>query len=32
MYYEQAGFDPESGAPTRETMQAVGLGWAADEL
>ncbi len=32
MYHEQAGWDSASGAPTRETLEALGLGWVADEL
>jgi aldehyde:ferredoxin oxidoreductase len=32
MYYEQAGWDAASGAPTRATLEDVGLSWAADEL
>ncbi len=32
MYYEQAGWDTESGNPTRQTLEEVGLGWAADAL
>jgi aldehyde:ferredoxin oxidoreductase len=32
MYYQQAGWDNESGIPTRETLEATGLAWAADEL
>ncbi len=32
MYYEQAGWDPASGTPTRATLEEVGLNWAADEL
>lgn len=32
MYYAQAGWDPATGNPTRETMEAVGLGWVAEEL
>jgi aldehyde:ferredoxin oxidoreductase len=31
-YYRQAGWDKDSGIPTRETLEASGLGWAADEL
>jgi aldehyde:ferredoxin oxidoreductase len=31
-YYEQAGWDTENGTPTRATLEAVGLGWAADDL
>jgi aldehyde:ferredoxin oxidoreductase len=32
MYYEQAGWDVNSGVPTRETLQSLGLTWAADDL
>ncbi|MCA9935906.1 MAG: hypothetical protein KC415_18350, partial [Anaerolineales bacterium] len=32
MYHEQAGWDNETGTPTRETLESLGLGWAADEL
>jgi len=32
MYYEQAGWDPETGVPTRVTLAEVGLGWVADDL
>ena len=32
MYYRQAGWDSENGVPTRETLEATGLAWAADEL
>ncbi|MBK8903240.1 MAG: aldehyde ferredoxin oxidoreductase family protein [Anaerolineaceae bacterium] len=32
MYYEQAGWDTTTGAPTRATLEAVGLGWVADDL
>ncbi len=32
MYYEQAGWDVATGVPRRETLQALGLGWAADDL
>lgn len=31
-YYRQAGWDLETGVPTRETLESVGLGWVADEL
>jgi aldehyde:ferredoxin oxidoreductase len=27
MYYEQAGWDKASGAPTPETLESAGLGW-----
>lgn len=32
MYYQQAGWDAVSGAPTRATLEEVGLAWAADDL
>lgn len=32
MYYEQAGWDPETGTPTRTTLEDVGLTWVADDL
>jgi len=32
MYYELAGWDPETGNPTRTTLEEVDLGWVADEL
>jgi aldehyde:ferredoxin oxidoreductase len=32
LYYEQAGWDAVTGAPTRATLEDVGLGWAADDL
>lgn len=32
MYYEQAGWDVATGIPTRETLTAVGLDWAAEAL
>ena len=32
MYYEQAGWDVARGTPTRATLEAVGLGWVADDL
>jgi aldehyde:ferredoxin oxidoreductase len=31
-YYAQAGWDAATGNPTRETLEAVGLGWVAEEL
>ncbi len=31
-YYEMAGWDPETGNPTRPTLEALELGWVADEL
>ncbi|MCB8987800.1 MAG: aldehyde ferredoxin oxidoreductase family protein [Ardenticatenaceae bacterium] len=31
MYYEQAGWDPETGKPTPETLREVGLDWIAEE-
>ena len=31
MYYEQAGWDT-TGVPTRDTLEAIGLGWVADDL
>ncbi|MDJ0923990.1 MAG: aldehyde ferredoxin oxidoreductase family protein [Acidimicrobiia bacterium] len=31
-YYEMAGWDPESGNPTRETLEDLDLGWVADEI
>jgi aldehyde:ferredoxin oxidoreductase len=32
LYYDQAGWDNESGVPTRETLEQIGLSWAADDL
>jgi aldehyde:ferredoxin oxidoreductase len=32
MYYEQAGWDPLTGNPTRDTLENLDLGWVADEL
>lgn len=32
LYYEQAGWDKESGAPTRATLTEIGLAWVADDL
>ena len=32
MYYEQAGWDPVTGNPTRETLENLELGWIAEEL
>jgi aldehyde:ferredoxin oxidoreductase len=32
MYYEQAGWDPETGVPSPSTLAEVGLGWVAAEL
>ena len=32
MYYAQAGWDAETGNPTRETLEACDLAWAADDL
>jgi aldehyde:ferredoxin oxidoreductase len=32
LYYEQAGWDATTGAPTRATLEDVGLGWVADDL
>jgi hypothetical protein len=32
MYYEQAGWDPITGMPTRETLADLGLDWVADTL
>ena len=31
-YFKQAGWDVESGVPTRRTLQDIGLGWVADDL
>jgi aldehyde:ferredoxin oxidoreductase len=31
-YDRQAGWDPETGVPTRETLEGLGLGWIADEI
>mgnify|MGYP005856934051 CR=1 FL=1 len=31
-YYYYQGWDPASGIPTRETLEALGLPWVADEL
>jgi aldehyde:ferredoxin oxidoreductase len=31
-YYEQVGWDPETGTPTRATLEALELGWVADAL
>jgi aldehyde:ferredoxin oxidoreductase len=32
MYYEMAGWDAETGNPTRETLENLELGWVADEI
>jgi aldehyde:ferredoxin oxidoreductase len=32
MYYQLAGWDVQTGVPTRVTLQDVGLEWVADEL
>lgn len=32
MYYEQAGWDVESGVPTRETLTEMEMAWVADDL
>jgi aldehyde:ferredoxin oxidoreductase len=32
MYYEQRGWDKQTGWPTRETYERLGLGEVADEL
>ena len=32
MYHEQAGWDRETGTPLRSTLEAVDLGWVADDL
>jgi aldehyde:ferredoxin oxidoreductase len=32
MYFEQAGWDVETGVPRRETLAGAGLAWVADEL
>jgi aldehyde:ferredoxin oxidoreductase len=32
VYYRLAGWDPETGNPTRTTLEDVGLSWVADEL
>jgi aldehyde:ferredoxin oxidoreductase len=32
MYYEQAGWDAETGVPSRDTLQELDLAWVADEL
>lgn len=32
MYFEQAGWDAVTGAPTREILDSVGLAWVADDL
>jgi aldehyde:ferredoxin oxidoreductase len=32
MYYMQAGWDTQTGIPTRQTLGECGLGWAADDL
>ncbi|MEN8112804.1 MAG: aldehyde ferredoxin oxidoreductase family protein [Actinomycetota bacterium] len=31
-YYRLAGWNPETGNPTRETLESIDLGWVADEL
>jgi aldehyde:ferredoxin oxidoreductase len=31
-YHRQAGWDLETGAPTRETLEGLGLDWVADEI
>ncbi|MEN8235858.1 MAG: aldehyde ferredoxin oxidoreductase family protein [Actinomycetota bacterium] len=31
-YYRLAGWDAESGNPTRETLESIDLGWVADEI
>lgn len=31
-YYRMAGWDPQTGNPTRDTLEALELGWVADEL
>ncbi len=31
-YYDARGWDPQSGSPTRKTLEALDLGWAADDL
>jgi aldehyde:ferredoxin oxidoreductase len=31
-YFELAGWDVETGTPRRATLEAVGLGWVAEEL
>ena len=31
-YYRQAGWDPGTGNPTRETLEGLGLAWVADEV
>lgn len=32
MYHEQAGWDTETGTPSRATLEDTGLGWVADDL
>jgi hypothetical protein len=32
MYYEMAGWDPVTGNPKPETLDALGLGWLNEEL
>ena len=32
LYYKQEGWDPESGYPTRKTLEDLGLGYVADTL
>lgn len=32
MYYEQAGWDVQTGVPQRNTLEGIGLGWVADDL
>ena len=32
MYYRQAGWDPVTGNPPRQTLENLDLGWIADEL
>jgi len=32
MYYEQAGWEGETGVPRRDTLANIGLDWVADDL
>ena len=32
MYYQQAGWEVDTGVPTRASLESLGLAWAADDL